>query len=82
VSLDRELLLLAFGSPPEQNAKFALEIMLDVLHEEADAFAQETTGSARGLALACRLEALKTFVEEYLTVSWTETAAKAAEAAE
>lgn len=28
--------------------------------------------SARRIALSCRLEALKVFVDEYVTVKWTE----------
>ena len=64
------MLQLALGSHPQPKAKFALEIMLDVLHEEAHAFADANTSDPRGLAVACRLEALKEFVEEHLEVEW------------
>ena len=68
--MDRELLLLAFGSPAEPDAKCALEIVLEAIHEEAEALSNERMKLARDLALACRLEALKTFVADYLDVSW------------
>jgi hypothetical protein len=65
-------MLLALGSPVEPDAKCALEIVLEALYEEADTFAHEHTDSARGLALACRLKALKAFVSRCMAVTWTE----------
>ncbi|MEI9950622.1 MAG: hypothetical protein WDO74_17000 [Pseudomonadota bacterium] len=77
MSLDRELVLLALGSPREEDAKSALEIVLEAIRSEAEALADLDTSSdsptsARSLALACRLEALKEFVTEFMTVTWRE----------
>ena len=84
MSLDRELVLLALGSPREPDAKAALDIVLESLYEEANTIAGENTKDSRPLALACRLEALKEFVGEYFVVGWSEAtpAAMKAEAAE
>ncbi|HEY4102542.1 MAG TPA: hypothetical protein VGM44_01580 [Polyangiaceae bacterium] len=68
--ITRSTLQLALGSPAEPHAKSALEIIVEALHAEANAFAETDTTDPRGLALACRLEALKAFVDEYLTVEW------------
>jgi hypothetical protein len=77
VSLDRNIVLLALGSPAEPDAKAALEIVLESIHAEASALADMDVSSAsptsaRQLALSCRLEALKEFVSEFVTVQWTE----------
>ena len=75
MSLDREMMLLAFGSPAEPNAEAALAIILEAIHSEAaalsDADAQSASPTAvRRLALACRLEALKEFVSRFVAVKW------------
>jgi hypothetical protein len=70
---NRELQLLAFGSPPQPVAKCALELVLDVLQAEAHAIGEEHVESPRALALACRLEALAEFVAKYLAVEWEPT---------
>ena len=80
---DRNIVLLAFGSPAESNAKVALDIVLESIHAEASALADMDTSSAsptsvRQLALSCRLEALKTFVSEFVTVQWAEGEIEAA----
>ena len=75
---DRNLMLLAFGSPDEPDANAALGILLEVIHSEASALADhDMTGptAVRRLALACRLEALKDFVQECVTAKWTESEA-------
>jgi hypothetical protein len=67
----RDLLQLALGSPQEPDANFALAIILDGLLAEAELL----TGQPGPLDIAhqCRLEALKKFVGQYMTVSWRET---------
>lgn len=72
-STTRELILLALGSPREPDAKAALEIVLEAIHSEAVALSHEDMGGPTGahrLALACRLEALKELVSEFVTVNW------------
>ena len=68
----RDLLQLALGSPEEPDAGFALSIILDGLHAEA----QELTALPGALDIAhqCRIEAVKKFVDQYMVVSWCETA--------
>ena len=76
MSLDtktRELLLLALGSPRETNPQCALEIALDALHSETRVLSDADTSSvasAHLLAIVCRLEALREFVTECLSVRW------------
>ena len=75
MSLDREMMLLAFGSPADPNADAALSIVLEAIHSEAAALADLDTASptaVRRLALSCWLEALKEFVSKFMTVKWTE----------
>lgn len=75
MSRHRDALLLALGSPEEPDAKAALAIVLESLQAEASALADSYTSKltgARQIALSCRLEALKKFVDEYVTVKWAE----------
>jgi len=70
-------MLLALGSPEEPDANAALGIVLESIQAEASALADQDVSntsptSARRIALSCRLEALKVFVDEYVTVKWTE----------
>lgn len=79
----RELLLLALGCPKkESDADFALCIMLESLHAEAELIGDEGTlvGDQREIAqraLARRIEALKGFVDTYMIASWHETTVEA-----
>ena len=70
-------MLLAFGSPVEPDANAALQIVLEAIHSEAWSLADMDCSSAsptsvRRLALACRLEALREFVSQCMTVKWAE----------
>jgi hypothetical protein len=58
------------GSPDEPKADCALDILVEILHAEAHALADADASDPKPLALACRLEALKEFVNEYLKVEW------------
>ena len=75
MSRDRELVLLALGSPREPDAQAALEIVLESIYAEAHTIADKDMTDSRPLALACRLEALKEFVSDFMTVKWAESEA-------
>jgi hypothetical protein len=77
----RELLLRALGCPEgEADPAFALCIMLETLAAEAEVIADEGTLNCVALrALARRLDALKDFTDEYMTVEWSESESLAAQ---
>jgi hypothetical protein len=70
VSADRESLQLALGSPQEPDAEEALSLLLAIMLDEAKTLGDDTPS----IAHACRMEALKNFVEQHMTVSWADTA--------
>lgn len=71
-STDREIMIEAFGAPADPDANVALELILDALRADAVALpdGDET------IRLACKLRALCSFVEKYLTVSWSNDASE------
>ncbi len=64
----RELALLALGTS-EPDADCALYVVLDILQAEAKAVAGTDSLSC---SLVNRIEALKVFVDEHMTVSWAD----------
>jgi hypothetical protein len=81
---DRRLILLGLGSPETDNAHDALGCAISALDAEAEMLAQgENLGpntTALEYAHNARLEALNHLVDDYMTVSWPETAEERAAA--
>lgn len=72
----RALILLGLGSPETEDAPLAIGCAISALHAEAEMLGQGENFDKVVLLLAhvARLKALEDFLDDYVTISWRQTA--------